>query len=136
MTLKWRSSQTNNTPSGFRRQSEVAFDASYSIKHEQLGLTTGCDKVCSLDLGPCEAVFLRHFVYFVCLCLCLCAFKETILARVHFQGILLHDLGLKLTKIILTTALTKHSRVPLYFLTLLTSLGVKVQTPRKSLSSV
>ena len=65
--------------------------------------------------------------------MCLCTFKETILARVRFQGILLHHLGLELIKIILTTALTNHSRVPLYFLTLLTSLDIKVKTPRKSL---
>ena len=56
MTLKWRLSQKNNTPGGFRRQSVVAFDAIYSIKQEQLGLTTGCDKVRSLVLGPSEAV--------------------------------------------------------------------------------
>ena len=48
--FKMRSSQTNNTPSGFWRQSKVDFDASYSIKQEQLGFTTGCDKVCSLVL--------------------------------------------------------------------------------------
>ena len=54
MTLKWHSSQTNKTSSGFRHQLN---------KQDQLALTTGCDKICSLVLGLCEAV--RQGILFI-----------------------------------------------------------------------
>ena len=41
----------------------MAFDTSYSNKQDQLALTTGCDKICSLVLGLCEAV--RQGILFI-----------------------------------------------------------------------
>ena len=63
----------------------------------------------SLVLGHCEAALTGIFVY--CLCLSPCAIKETSLACFHFQGLLLHDLGLKRnnTHHYLHQCLIKHS---------------------------